>query len=238
MSLYSGCVGLPLAGEEPQQLAYPQHHRGGDYDYHPVKRLDGGNAEHLATHADVSDEGQTVRLVDLSTSAVDKTDGDHGILAAEGAAIVDTVSYEGLTPGASYTLTGSLHLVGDEGEDAGKLVDAGGSVIQGAVTFVPEAPSGEVQVSLVLDATGLEGKTAVVFEELTREGRLVAAHTDITDEAQSVDFEAPPEEDEPEEPNEDIPETGESTQPIAALGAGGAALSAMAAVLAARRRRR
>lgn len=192
----------------------------------------------LATHADVSDEGQTVRLVDLSTSAVDKTDGDHGILAAEGAAIVDTVSYEGLRPGASYTLTGSLHLVGDEGEDAGELVDAGGSVIQGAVTFVPEAPSGEVQVNLVLDATGLEGRTAVVFEELTREGRLVAMHADITDEAQSVSFEAPPEEDEPEEPNEDIPETGESVQPIAALGAGGAALSAMAAVLAARRRRR
>ena len=82
------------------------------------------------------------------------------------------------------------------------------------------------------------GKSMVIERLLGVLDNCALARKYITDEAQSVSFEAPPEEDEPEEPNEDIPETGESVQPIAALGAGGAALSAMAAVLAARRRRR
>ena len=53
------------------------------------------------------------------------------------------------------------------------------------------------------DASGLGGRTTVVFEELYCEDKLIAVHADIEDEGQSIQFEEIPEEPElPEEPEE------------------------------------
>jgi hypothetical protein len=52
----------------------------------------------VATHEDIEDEGQTVRVVTIGTTATDKADGDHAVEAAK-VEIVDVVAYQGLTPG-------------------------------------------------------------------------------------------------------------------------------------------
>ncbi|MEI4618887.1 VaFE repeat-containing surface-anchored protein, partial [Bacillus cereus] len=41
------------------------------------------------------------------------------------------------------------------------------------------------------DATGLEEKEVVVFENLTKEGKVVATHSDIEDKGQTVKFVKP-----------------------------------------------
>ncbi|WP_205529156.1 VaFE repeat-containing surface-anchored protein, partial [Microbacterium halotolerans] len=67
----------------------------------------------------------------IGTSAHDQTDGDR-VLPSEGGTIVDVVSYENLTPGTEYTLTGEL-MDSATGEGTG---------ITGEATFTPETPNG------------------------------------------------------------------------------------------------
>ncbi len=181
----------------------------------------------LATHADITDEGQTVRFVDIETTATDARDGDHQVAAAPRAEVVDTVEYTGLTPGAVYDVSGELHLVADDGSDAGVLTGPDGSPVMATAQFMAEAPDGEVEVRFTFDATGLEGMSVVAFEELQRDGRTVATHADITDEGQTVVF---------EEPDEEWPNTSQG--PAAALGVlvGATALGGSALYLSHRRR--
>lgn len=62
--------------------------------------------EHVvATHEDLSDEGQTVRIPRIGTTATDASDGDHVAQASAKLRIADEVAYEGLTPGQEYVMT-------------------------------------------------------------------------------------------------------------------------------------
>ncbi|MDM8271525.1 VaFE repeat-containing surface-anchored protein [Thermophilibacter provencensis] len=205
----------------------------------------------LAAHADIADEGQTVRLVSLETTATDAFDGDHLVPAATTASVVDAVSYRGLTPGFEYTLSSTLHLMGENGADEGALLDDGENAPSAITTFVPESPEGTVSVGLSFDTHGLEGRNVVVFEELSRDGTLIARHADIADEGQTITVDTPPDEPpapeeppepneppEPDEPDEGVPNTGQATSPIPALSAGGALLVSVAAILSTRLRRR
>ena len=138
----------------------------------------------MATHADVTDEGQTVRFVDIHTTATDQADGDHEIAASAGQTVVDRVEYTNLTPGKEYVLTGTLHLVNTDGTD-------GGAVANATKTFTPEASDGYVDVTFDVDASQLAGSKLVAFEELSSDGTRVAAHEDLTDEGQTVTVETP-----------------------------------------------
>lgn len=61
----------------------------------------------VATHEDLSDEGQTVRIPKIGTTATDASDGDHVAQASDRLRIADEVAYEGLTPGQEYVVTGA-----------------------------------------------------------------------------------------------------------------------------------
>ena len=60
----------------------------------------------IASHEDPDDEGQTVHVTEpkIGTTATDKTDGDHKILASRSAVVVDEVAYTGLVPGEEHVL--------------------------------------------------------------------------------------------------------------------------------------
>lgn len=181
----------------------------------------------VASHEDISDGEQTVGFVDIRTTATDKADGDHEVLAAPRAEVVDEVAYEGLTPGATYELVGEMHLRDDDGSDAGVLTGPDGNPVMATTTLVTESSSGTAEVTFSFDATGLEGSTAVAFEELRRDGATVAAHADISDEAQSVSF---------AKPAEEYPNMGQGPEAAAAI-ALGLTGAAAAAALAIRHRR-
>ena len=62
----------------------------------------------VAVHADITDEGQTVEVVqsEIGTTAVDTFDGDKNVVADGKASITDTVEYTNLLPGEAYTASG------------------------------------------------------------------------------------------------------------------------------------
>ncbi len=152
----------------------------------------------VAEHADEGDEGQTVSLVDIGTTAADAGDGDKLLDDSSTVGIVDTVSYEGLTPGEEYVVVGTLHVQATDGEgnvtDGGEVLDSDGNAVSATATFTPEESNGTVEVTFELDTTGLDGQTLVCFESLyDADGIVIAQHADIGDEGQSVEVDVPEE---------------------------------------------
>ena len=146
----------------------------------------------VASECDKDNEGQTVKLIPstIGTTATDKSDGDHELMAGKDAVITDEVKYEGLIPGKEYTLHATL-MDKKTGEPL-KVADKG---VTAELKFTPNSESGTVSIDLgEFDATSLDGHTLVVFEELTKQGDIdgkttdvtVAEHKDINDEGQSV----------------------------------------------------
>ena len=138
----------------------------------------------IAEHEDLDDEGQTVHLPEIKTSAVDKATGDSVARVSEEVTIVDTVSYTNLTVGNTYTVKGVL-MVKETGKE---LLDADGKPVTVETTFKAEKPDGTVDVVFTFDSSLLEGETLVVFEDLYREDIHVATHSDIEDEDQTIRF--------------------------------------------------
>ena len=146
----------------------------------------------VASECDKDNEGQTVKLAPstIGTTATDKSDGDHELMAGKDAVITDEVKYEGLIPGKEYTLHATL-MDKKTGEPL-KVADKG---VTAELKFTPNSESGTVSIDLgEFDATSLDGHTLVVFEELTKQSDIdgkatdvtVAEHKDINDEGQSV----------------------------------------------------
>ena len=172
----------------------------------------------VATHADIHDEDQTVGVPSIATTLTNAADGTHEASAAmrgdasssaadaaadsDGeagpaasaasdaarATLTDAVAYEGLEPGAEYVVTGTLHVRGEDGSDAGALTDAQGEPVTATTTFTPRSADGTVEVDFDVDARDLAGESVVAFEELSRAGATVATHADIDDEGQTVAF--------------------------------------------------
>ena len=140
----------------------------------------------LATHADINDEGQTVKIKNPEIGTKATADGKKEIDPLDKVTLTDTVSYIGLVPGKEYKVVGVLmdKLTGE------KLLVNGQEIIA-ETTFIAEAKNGSVDVTFVFDATGLHGKEIVVFEDLYRENIKVAAHADITDDDQTIKVKTP-----------------------------------------------
>lgn len=138
----------------------------------------------IAEHEDLDDEGQTVHLPEIKTTAVDKATGDSVARVSEEVTIVDTVTYTNLTVGNTYTVKGVL-MVKETGKE---LLDADGKPVTAETTFKAEKPDGTIDVVFTFDSSLLEGETLVVFEDLYREDIHVATHSDIEDEDQTIRF--------------------------------------------------
>ena len=102
--------------------------------------------------------------------------------------IVDTVEYDGLIEGRSYTLKGTLM---DKDTEKQVLID--GNAITAETTFIAEKESGTAEVTFKFGAGRLNGKDLVVFETLyyADSDIEVADHKDIEDEGQTVTVEKP-----------------------------------------------
>lgn len=135
----------------------------------------------LATHADINDEGQTIKVKNPEIGTKATADGKKEI-TADKITITDVVSYKDLTPGKEYKLTGVLM---NKATNDKLLID--GKEITAEATFTPKATTGEVEMTFTFDARELTAETEVVaFETLYRDGIEIAVHADIEDEGQTV----------------------------------------------------
>ena len=135
----------------------------------------------LATHADINDEGQTVKIKNPEIGTKATADGKKEI-TADKITITDVVSYKDLTPGKEYKLTGVLM---NKATNDKLLID--GKEITAEATFTPKATTGEVEMTFTFDARELTVETEIVaFETLYRDDLEFATHADITDGDQTV----------------------------------------------------
>ena len=140
----------------------------------------------LATHADINDEGQTIKVKNPEIGTTASFEGEKEIDPLDKVTLTDTVSYKDLTPGKEYRVTGVLM-----DKSNGKELLINGEKVTAEATFVATEASGSVDVTFIFDATGLHGKEIVVFEDLYRENVLLAIHADINDEGQTVKIKNP-----------------------------------------------
>lgn len=150
---------------------------------------DGAN---IATHADISDEAQTITTQDrpntgdavkIKTTATADDGTSKTVKYGGTASVVDTVNYDGLVYGNSYMMYGSVHCVDEHGNDKG-------IVAQNNVLIENPNTTGTVALTFEVDTSKTE-KTdkLVVFEELyDRLDHLVAKHADLKDEGQTVTY--------------------------------------------------
>ena len=135
----------------------------------------------IASHADIMDDDQTVKIKNPEIGTTASFDGAKEIDPLDEVTLTDTVSYKDLTPGKEYRATGVLM-----DKLTGKELLINGEKVTAEATFVATEASGSVDVTFIFDATGLHGKEIVVFEDLYRENVLLATHADIDDEGQTV----------------------------------------------------
>ena len=133
--------------------------------------------EPVADHEDITDTPQSVGFANIKCTTLTSEDGLHERAPYGESTLTDIVEYEGLIPGTTYDITGTLHV---RGEDK-PLTEVKG-------TFVPEAPNGSVSVTFTFDPAGLDGKTVTAYEVISYEDFTLAAHEDMDDELQSVHF--------------------------------------------------
>ena len=187
----------------------------------------------VAEHKDIDDEGQTVliteRIISIHTTATSE-DGKKEIEAGKDVTIIDTVTLDGLEVGTKYQLKG-WQMIKDE--NAELIIN--GERVENDYTFTADSESMEVQIAFTFDASELDGKELVTFEELydlsnPDEPTKVTEHKDIEDDGQTVTItevpETPEEPTEPEQPTtpdtptktSDAPKTGDNTNIALFLG--------------------
>ncbi len=135
----------------------------------------------LASHTDPNDQGQTVTVISLGTTAVDDKDGDKYVDSTGNVTIKDTISYC-LKPGKTYTIKGVLM---DKNTNTPSIIN--GAKVEGSITITPITACGTTTMTFGFDASGLAGKEVVVFESVYEGSTLILEHTDINDDGQTVD---------------------------------------------------
>lgn len=142
------------------------------------------DGKEIAIHNDINDEGQTLYVPKIGTTATDAADGDkHLDYTAENSTINDVVKYQGLMPGKKY----SMRAVVMDKETKKPLLDSAGNPFSKTVEFTASTTgTGNVSVKVPVEAKAVEGKQLVMFETTLFEGKPVAVHANINDLGQTV----------------------------------------------------
>lgn len=135
----------------------------------------------VASHSDIEDKLQTVRVPDGHTSAKDKDTGIQTSRLDKTVTIVDTFFYENLEVAKKYSV--ELVLMDKE---TGKEILVNGQKVTKTVEFTPDKPTGSVDVEVSIDSSALKGKTVVCFETVKYNNIPVIIHASLEDEAETI----------------------------------------------------
>ena len=142
------------------------------------------NGVKVATHSDIGDEEQSIHYVKLRTTAKDTITDSHVGTVSKVASIIDTVKYNNLIIGKTYTVSGYLMV-----KETGKpLLDADGNKVTAEKTFTATEEDGSIDLMFTFDSRLVEGQSVVVFEDMYYNGVKVGTHSDINDEGQTVHY--------------------------------------------------
>lgn len=153
----------------------------------------------------------------VHTTATEKGDNDKIVEGTKAVVtIVDRVEYTALAIGREHTAKGVLM-----DKETGKPLLVNGKEVRAEKKFTPKQAKETVELEFNVDARLLRGKTTVVFEQIYEGDLLVAQHTDINDEGQTVKF------------DKEVPPTGDNsiaTSVVGGIAIGGGLLVSVLAV--------
>lgn len=144
----------------------------------------------ISYHWDLNDEGQTVYIPGVRTTAADGVTGGKTITETADATVTDRVYYSNLEPGREYTVRGSVQYIKTDSNgnvSTGTLIQ-NGEEVSAHITFVPTEPNGFVDMTFTVNALELqEIDRLVVFEDMyAGPGIRIAMHADLNDEGQTI----------------------------------------------------
>ena len=146
----------------------------------------------IYTHSDINDEGQSVSEVEIHTTAVETSTGNHigAVPSPEYDSVIkDSINLVGLVPGMEYTVKGVLVdlQASDLDNEKAMFLKADGTVTanrdeayEETLTFVADETSGSEVLTFVLDYASMsdrvQGKALTVFEELWHNDAKISVH--------------------------------------------------------------
>ena len=140
------------------------------------------NNKVLDKHEDLNNPLQTIHAPNIKTTATDKADGDKYLItdSDEKATIVDKVEYTNLIVGKKHVISGYLL------KENGSPLLINGEKIFSRKEFVPNTPSGSVELEYTYPAKLTEGKKVIVAETVYYERKPIKVHADINDIEQTI----------------------------------------------------
>ena len=130
----------------------------------------------IGVHADLDDSNQTIYFPKITTTAHGINNSDE-LMASNNAVIVDDVEYSNIVSGDTYTLTSELV----------KKSDAS-SIASQETSFVAAGSMGMMHTTFNINASTLAGEDVVVYQTLSKNGKIIVEHKDINNEDQTVHF--------------------------------------------------
>ena len=135
----------------------------------------------VAEHNDLNDKAQTVYSPRGWTTAIDATTGTHAGIIGENQVIKDTVYYENLVVGKTYTIKGVLM-----DKKSNSPVVQKGAPVTATKVFTASKAKGSVELEFTVDTTLFKDRAIVVFEDFYHNDVNVYSHADINDENQTI----------------------------------------------------
>ena len=154
------------------------------------ERLYYGNNK-IAEHVVSTDEGQTVtvKTPTVGTTAVDNADGDKFVEVDEGIKLTDTVTYDGLVQGDTYTLV--MKVLKRSAPDPNNPIATGTTEFQATGISGTTTVTSAAFDSTTLHDSNLVGLDLVVYEYLYYGSTLIGSHEEKDDTAQIVTVKTP-----------------------------------------------
>lgn len=126
---------------------------------------------------------QNVKTQLLGTKARSEKSGTQEAFPEKETVLIDTLEFRNLQVGQEYRIVGTLM-----DRESGEVLHAEGKPITVETCFVPEEKDGIAEVEFCFDATGLNGKSVVVFEKVYIGEREILSHEDLEDQEQTIQF--------------------------------------------------
>lgn len=142
------------------------------------------DGKEVALHADINDEGQSVRYPRIGTKMT--SNGAKAIAISKETPFTDEIAYENLPAGKYHTKTTLMAL--DRDGKVEPVLGENNEPLTVKKNFEVTEEKGTVNVDFKLDTSKFSGKSLVCFEEVyDSTGTLVAEHKDKNDKGQTVD---------------------------------------------------
>ena len=119
----------------------------------------------------------------LGTKARSEKTGTQEAFPEKETVLIDTLEFRNLQIGQEYRIVGTLM-----DRENGEVLHVDGKTVTAETCFVPEEKDGTAEVRFSFDATGLNGKSVVVFEKVYIGETEILSHEDLEDQEQTLLF--------------------------------------------------